>query len=118
MIRKIQILVEYKTKDPNHLEWAKALKELYLPGLRDYVKSFYPLGPVWSSTGKAVSAAPSKPKAPAAGAPAPPPPPSASLFSSETSQASSSRPKEGMAAVFQEINSGKPVTTGNFFSFN
>ncbi|BFG41536.1 hypothetical protein CerSpe_278100 [Prunus speciosa] len=107
-----KILVEYKTKDPNHLEWAKALKELYLPGLRDYVKSFYPLGPVWSSTGKAVSAAPSKPKAPAPGAPAPPPPPSASLFSSETSQASSSRPKEGMAAVFQEINSGKPVTTG------
>ncbi|KAB2635672.1 cyclase-associated protein 1 [Pyrus ussuriensis x Pyrus communis] len=107
-----KILVEYKTKDPNHLEWAKALKELYLPGLRDYVKSFYPLGPVWSSTSKAVTAAPSKPKAPAPGAPAPPPPPSASLFSSETSQASSSRPKEGMSAVFQEINSGKPVTSG------
>ncbi|KAL9691825.1 hypothetical protein QQ045_012252 [Rhodiola kirilowii] len=29
---------------------AKALKELYLPGLRDYVKAFYPLGPVWSAT--------------------------------------------------------------------
>ncbi|XP_050260415.1 cyclase-associated protein 1 [Quercus robur] len=104
-----KVLVEYKSKDPNHVEWAKAIKELYLPGLRDYVKSHYPLGPVWSATGKPAAA---PPKAPTPGAPAPPPPPPASLFSSESSQASSSRPKEGMAAVFQEISSGKPVTSG------
>ncbi|KAF5448809.1 hypothetical protein F2P56_029308 [Juglans regia] len=104
-----KILVEYRSKDPNHVEWAKAIKELYLPGLRDYVKSNYPLGPVWSPTGKPAAA---PPKAPTAAAPAPPPPPPASLFSSESSQASSSRPKEGMAAVFQEISSGKPVTSG------
>uniref|UniRef100_A0A803LP53 Adenylyl cyclase-associated protein n=1 Tax=Chenopodium quinoa TaxID=63459 RepID=A0A803LP53_CHEQI len=48
-----KVLIEYKNKDPNHVEWAKALKELYLPGLRDYVKSFYPLGPVWSTSSKA-----------------------------------------------------------------
>ncbi|XP_031382685.1 cyclase-associated protein 1 isoform X2 [Punica granatum] len=109
-----KVLVEYRNKESNHVEWAKALKELYLPGLRDYVKSFYPLGPVWSATGKPATSAPAKalPKAPAPGAPAPPPPPPASLFSSESSPSSSSRPKEGMAAVFQEINSGKPVTTG------
>ncbi|XP_028083827.1 cyclase-associated protein 1 isoform X1 [Camellia sinensis] len=105
-----KILVEYKNKDPNHVEWVKALKELYVPGLRDYVKSHYPLGPVWSATGKSTVSAPSK--APTSRAPAPPPPPSASLFSSESPHSSSSRPKEGMAAVFQEINSGKPVTTG------
>ena len=105
---KIQILVQYKSKDPNHVEWAKALKDLYLPGLRDYVKSHYPLGPVWSTTGKAMASAPSK-------APAPPPPPPASLFSPESSQPSSSKPKEGMAAVFQEISSGKSVTTGSLF---
>ncbi|KAG6709523.1 hypothetical protein I3842_06G136500 [Carya illinoinensis] len=104
-----KILVEYKSKDPNHSEWAKAIKELYLPGLRDYVKSNYPLGPVWSPTGKPAAAPPTT-RTP--GAPAPPPPPPASLFSSESSQASSSRPKEGMAAVFQEISSGKPVTAG------
>ncbi|KAF5443958.1 hypothetical protein F2P56_036471 [Juglans regia] len=104
-----KILVEYKSKDPNHAEWAKAIKELYLPGLRDYVKSNYPLGPVWSPTGKPAAAPPTTPTP---GAPAPPPPPPASLFSSESSQASSSRPKEGMAAVFQEISSGKPVTAG------
>ncbi|KAF9620356.1 hypothetical protein IFM89_011091 [Coptis chinensis] len=108
-----KILVEYRNKDPNHVEWAKALKEIYLPGLRDYVKSFYPLGPVWSSTGTTATSAPSAPpKASPRSAPAPPPPPPASLFSSESSSASSSRPKEGMAAVFQEISSGKPVTQG------
>ncbi|KAJ8767208.1 hypothetical protein K2173_013605 [Erythroxylum novogranatense] len=105
-----KILVEYKSKDPNHIEWAKAMKELYLPGLRDYVKSHYPLGPVWSATAKATTVAPSK--APAAKTPTAPPPPPASLFSSESSQPSLSKPKEGMAAVFQEINSGKSVTAG------
>lgn len=102
-----KVLVEYRNKDPNHVEWAKALKELYLPGLRDYVKSFHPLGPVWSPTGKIIT--PSKSSAPVA--PAAPPPPSASLFSSESSQASSSKPKEGMSAVFHQISSGN-VTSG------
>ncbi|XP_076924573.1 cyclase-associated protein 1-like [Bidens hawaiensis] len=98
-----KVLVEYRNKDSNHVEWARALKELYVPGLRNYVKSHYPLGPVWSATGSAASAPPK--------APAPPPPPPASLFSPDSSQPSSSRPKEGMAAVFQEISS-KPVTAG------
>ncbi|KAA8536109.1 hypothetical protein F0562_028587 [Nyssa sinensis] len=100
-----KILVEYKTKDPNHVEWAKALKELYIPHLRDYVKSHYPLGPVWNAAGSAPSKATSS-------APAPPAPPPASLFCSESPQPSLSRPKEGMSAVFQEISSGKSVTAG------
>ncbi|KAJ6827121.1 cyclase-associated protein 1-like [Iris pallida] len=108
-----KILVEYRNKDPEHVEWAKALKELYVPGLRDYVKANYPLGPVWGPTGGVItstlSVASSTPKASPTRAPAPPPPPSSSLFTSETS---SSRPKEGMSAVFQEISSGKPVTAG------
>lgn len=94
------------------MEWAKALKELYVPGLRDFVKAQYPLGPVWSATGKTVASA--TPKAPTTRAPAPPPPPPASLFTSEAPQPSSSRPKVGMSAVFQEISSGKPVTSGKF----
>jgi adenylyl cyclase-associated protein len=105
-----QVLVEYRNKDPNHVEWVKALKELYIPGLRDYVKSFHPLGPVWSQTGKVV--VPSK--ANASGAPSAPPPPPASLFSSESSQASSSKPKVGMSAVFQEIGT-RDVTAGRLF---
>ncbi|KAL5055511.1 hypothetical protein RYX36_036193 [Vicia faba] len=102
-----KVLVEYRNKDPNHVEWVKALKELYVPGLRDYVKSFHPLGPVWSQTGKIF--APSK--ANASASPSAPPPPSASLFSSGSSQASSSKPKVGMSAVFQEIGTGN-VTAG------
>ncbi|KAL3651824.1 F-actin-capping protein subunit alpha [Castilleja foliolosa] len=92
-----KILVEYRNKDANHVEWVKALKDLYIPGLRDYVKTHYPLGPIWSATGKAF-------------APAAPAPPPAAHFSSKTAQ--SSRPTQGMAAVFQEISSGKPVTSG------
>ncbi|KAK8698992.1 hypothetical protein V6N13_115091 [Hibiscus sabdariffa] len=99
-----KVLVEYRNKDQYHVEWAKALKELYLPGLREYVKNHYPLGPVWSASGKKASGA--SPKAPPPGAPAPPPPPPASLFSSEPSQPSSSQPKQGMSAVFQEISGG------------
>ncbi|WVZ03634.1 hypothetical protein V8G54_024440 [Vigna mungo] len=101
-----KVLVEYRNKDPNHVEWAKALKEMYLPGLRDYVKSFHPLGPVWSPKGKVYAPSKAAPAAPAA-----PPPPSASLFSSQSSQASSSKPKEGMSAVFQQISEGN-VTSG------
>lgn len=107
-----KVLVEYRNKDANHVEWAKALKELYLPGLRDYVKAHYPLGPIWSATGKIAASAPAKAPTPRAPAPAPPPPPPASLFSSEAAQPSSSGPKEGMSAVFAEISSGKPVTSG------
>ncbi|PNX88962.1 adenylyl cyclase-associated protein, partial [Trifolium pratense] len=62
-------------------------------------KSFHALGPVWSQTGKVI--APSK--ANASVAPSAPPHPPASLFSSESLQASSSKPKVGMSAFFQEI---------------
>eukprot|EP01018_Ginkgo_biloba_P027178 Gb_00385 [translate_table: standard] len=40
-----KFLVKYKSKDNNHVEWAKARKELFVLGLRDYVRKFYPLGP-------------------------------------------------------------------------
>ncbi|XP_042450823.1 cyclase-associated protein 1-like isoform X1 [Zingiber officinale] len=108
-----KILVEYRNRDANHVEWAKALKELYIPGLRDYVKKFYPLGIVWGSSGAAVlSSSATTPVAkgpPGRGPPAPPPPPSTALFASE---AATSQSKEGMSAVFQEISSGRSVTSG------
>lgn len=107
-----KVLVAYRNKDSDHAEWAKALKELYLPGLRDYVKSFYPLGLVWGRPVTAPISAPSSTltmaKAPPGKAPAAPPPPAAPLFSSETA----ARPKLGMSAVFEEINSSKSVTSG------
>ncbi|OEL18029.1 Cyclase-associated protein 1 [Dichanthelium oligosanthes] len=90
-----KVLVEYKNKDPDHVEWAKALKELYVLNLHDYIKRFYPLGPVWQPPGSATNKAPSAPSPPA---------------SLAISSASSSQPKSGMSAVFAEISSGKPVT--------
>ncbi|XP_057748757.1 cyclase-associated protein 1-like [Arachis stenosperma] len=102
-----KVLVEYRNKDPNHVEWVKALKDLYVPGLRDYVKKFHPLGPVWSPTGKVIAAS----KAPSSNSPAAPAPPPASLLSSETSRASCSKPNVGMSAVFQQISSGD-ITSG------
>ena len=108
-----QVLIEYKNKDANHVEWAKALKELYLPGLRDYVKCHYPLGPVWGTSANAtVSVAP---KASPRTAPAAPTPPPASLFTSDTAKPSSSQPKTGMSAVFSEISSGS-LTSGSCFT--
>ncbi|XP_074588051.1 cyclase-associated protein 1-like [Curcuma longa] len=105
-----KILVEYRNKDANHVEWAKALKELYIPGLQNYVKRFYPIGIVWGSSGAAVlSTLASAPVAKGPPAKAPPPPPSAPLFISD---AATSQPKKGMSAVFQEISSGKSVTSG------
>ncbi|KAH0462731.1 hypothetical protein IEQ34_010306 [Dendrobium chrysotoxum] len=108
-----KVLVAYRNKDSDHVEWAKSLKELYLPGLRDYVKSFYPLGLVWGRPATASTSAPSSTlsvaKASPGKAPAAPPPPSTPLFSSETA---APRPKLGMSAVFEEISSSKSVTSG------
>ncbi|EEE59831.1 hypothetical protein OsJ_12395 [Oryza sativa Japonica Group] len=110
-----KVLVEYRNKDADHVEWAKALKELYMPGLRDFVKKHYPLGPSWGPVGGAPVSQPKAtapaPKAPGAKAPPPPALPSAPLFTTEKSP-KSAQPKEGMSAVFQEISSGKAVTTG------
>ncbi|GFS46178.1 cyclase associated protein 1 [Actinidia rufa] len=64
------------------------------------------------SCGRASTSVSAPAKASTSVAPAPPPPPPASLFSSEPPQSSSPRPKEGMAAVFLEISSGKSVTLG------
>lgn len=68
------------------------------------MKAHYPLGPVWNASGKTIATnrgGPPPPQAPA------------------VAQSSSSRPKQGMSAVFDEINSGKSVTSGNHhFSFH
>ncbi|XP_074587371.1 cyclase-associated protein 1-like [Curcuma longa] len=104
-----KILVEYKNKEPEHINWAKSLKELYLPGLHDYVKNFYPLGPAWGTAVSTLPSSSSSLKAPTPNTPSAPPPPTGSLISSGTVQ---SRPREGMSAVFAEISSGKSVTSG------
>ncbi|KAJ6365122.1 hypothetical protein OIU76_029985 [Salix suchowensis] len=102
-------LIAYTGKDCGmsmpikHVEECWQMAEFYNNKILVEYKSKRPKS-LWSATAKA--------KAAASSAPAPPPPPPASLFSSESSSPSSSKPKEGMAAVFQEISSGKPVTEG------
>ncbi|KAF6156563.1 hypothetical protein GIB67_000028 [Kingdonia uniflora] len=92
----------------------KASIQLDVIEMRDYVKSLYPLGPVWSLTGKTNVSAPARAssKVPPPGAPAPPPTSAGSLFSSDCSKAPASRPKAGMVAAFQGISSGETVTAG------
>jgi adenylyl cyclase-associated protein len=119
-----KVLVEYRGKDPDYVEWAKALKELYLPGLRDYVKQFHTRGPAWNPIGVEFSQwrpgtaeaakKPSAPPPPPKGPPPPPPPsfapPPPALPSSKPS--SSAGAPLSMSAVFQDINRGESVTAG------
>eukprot|EP00250_Pteridium_aquilinum_P002137 c12340_g1_i1 orf=342-1844(-) len=114
-----KVLVEYRNKDANHVEWAKSMKELYVPGLRDYTKKFHVTGPAWnskgvgcseylaSSTGSAPKPAvragpPPPPRAP------PPPPPMAAVPLADVSGGA----RQGMNAVFEEISKGEAVTSG------
>ena len=118
----MQVLVEYKTKDSNHVEWARALKDLYLPGLRDYVKNYHTTGPAWNPSGVDVAQwnpgsadAPKKtsaPPPPPPKGPHPPPPPPGPLAPPSTTAGSSTGTPLSMSAVFQEINKGEAVTTG------
>jgi hypothetical protein len=121
----LQVLVEYRGKDPDYVEWAKALKELYLPGLRDYVKQFHTRGPAWNPIGVEFSQwrpgtaeaakKPSAPPPPPKGPPPPPPPsfaPPAPAMPSSKPSSSAGAPLS-MSAVFQDINKGESVTAGH-----
>lgn len=118
----LQVLVEYKTKDPNHVEWARALKDLYLPGLREYVKNYHTTGPAWNPSGvdfaqwnPGSADAPKKtsaPPPPPPRGPPPPPPPPGPLAPPPSTPGSSAGTPLSMSAVFQEINKGEQVTTG------
>lgn len=113
-----KVLVEYRNKDTNHVEWAKCMKELYLPGLRDYAKKFHLTGPAWNSKGVGCSEflasstksahGPSGRTTPPPPPGAPPPPPSMGAPPADLSGGS----KQGMNAVFKEISKGEGVTSG------
>jgi adenylyl cyclase-associated protein len=112
-----KVLVEYRGKDPNHVEWARALKELYLPGLQSYVKQYHITGPSWNPSGVDVSqwSPGSQETAKKKSAPPPPPPPPGPLApppSSASTPSSSGGGPPGMSAVFQELNKGENVTAG------
>lgn len=114
-----KVLVEHRNKDANHVEWAKAMKEVFLPGLRDYVKKFHATGPAWNPKGieydkfSTVSSSTAPPPAPRAGPPPPPgapPPPPSGIPPAATASSGDSR--QGMNAVFRELSKGEAVTSG------
>ncbi|KAL3682851.1 hypothetical protein R1sor_000873 [Riccia sorocarpa] len=126
-----KVLVEYKSKDPNHVEWAKAIKDLYVPGLRDYVKKFHTTGPAWSPNGFDVSqfnpvasepppvpampkvaAPPPAPRGPPPPPPPGPPPPPPPPAPSSAASSSASSPAASMSKVFEQISRGTDVTKG------
>ena len=50
----LQVLTEFRSKDPQHVEWVKALKELF-DQLKAYVKQHHVAGPAWNRNGIPVS---------------------------------------------------------------
>ncbi|CAM6099043.1 unnamed protein product [Calypogeia fissa] len=118
-----KILVEYKTKDPNQVEWAKSVKDLYVPGLRDYVKKFHTTGPAWNPNGvevgkfeaqkaSAPASGPKAPPPPPKGPPRPPPPPGPTAGLAAGPSSAPPTPANSMSAVLQEISKGEAVTAG------
>ena len=50
----LQVLTEFRSKDAQHVEWVKALKELF-DQLKAYVKQHHVAGPAWNRNGAPVS---------------------------------------------------------------
>jgi len=113
-----QILVENRNKDGGapHVEFAKALKELYTKGLREYVKKYHLQGPSWSASGSDARGFPGCPcHVSCQGAPAPPsqrtpPPLRAGPPALKPATGGSSAPD--MAKVFSQLNQGEAATAG------
>ncbi|GAQ84855.1 Adenylate cyclase-associated protein [Klebsormidium nitens] len=118
-----KVLMAYRNKDAQHVEWCKALKAVFLPGLKDYVKQHQTTGPAWKPNGIPISqfkgeapastappAATRTPPPPPRKAPAPPPtPPAGSLLQP---RAAAPAPASGMSALLQDLNKGDAVTSG------
>lgn len=107
-----KVLVAYKGKDANHLDWAKAFKTTFVE-LAAYVKKYHTTGVSWNPKGKSaseVSAKSGSAPAPASGGAPPPPPPPAVLTNPSPASGGSKPPA---TALFAEINNkGDGVTTG------
>eukprot|EP00891_Asterochloris_glomerata_P007916 jgi/Astpho2/7916/Aster-06394 len=115
-----KVLTEFRSKDPQHVEWVKALKELF-DQLKAYVKQHHVAGPAWNRNGVPVSqfklAEGGDAAAPAAGAPKrpagpqPPPPPAAgSLLEARGKPAPAAAPRA--AGGEAGMTAGDNVTQG------
>ncbi|KAI3423920.1 hypothetical protein D9Q98_009754 [Chlorella vulgaris] len=134
-----KVLMEWRGKDPGHVTWVQAVKELLL-ALKAFCAKHYPAGPQWNASGipasqfqagaaappsaaattAAANAAPASAAATAAkptGPPPPPPPPPGNLVARNAAAAAAATAAAAgggnpMAALFSELNKGDSVTSG------
>ncbi|KAF5386785.1 hypothetical protein D9615_001875 [Tricholomella constricta] len=98
-----KVLKEFKSKDPKHVDWVKALIAI-LDELRKYVMEYHTTGLTWNPKGITVEAYRSGATAASAIPPPPPPPPAPAASKPSTGG--------GAAAVFADLNRGEDVTKG------
>ncbi|EPQ66806.1 cyclase-associated protein [Blumeria graminis f. sp. tritici 96224] len=117
-----RVLKDYKDSDPKQVEWIQSYYKVF-NDLAEYVKQTFPSGILWNSSGISAEEAikvveKSTPpsfsnhsKAPGAPPPPPPPPPGPppSILLDDSKQTNS---KNGIGAVFSEINKGADITKG------
>ncbi|KAJ2783850.1 suppressor of rasval19 [Coemansia javaensis] len=112
-----RVLKAWREKDPNQVEWVKALLSL-LRELAAYVKQFYTTGLTWNPNGvdaelPAGAAAGSTGSAAAPPPPPPPPPmPSAAQLDALGTGSSASAGGDSRGALFAALNKGSEVTSG------
>lgn len=126
-----RILKEYRESDPNAIEWVKHFLASF-DNLKAYIKEYHTTGVSWKNDGMDFAdamaqstkntlarSAPASTAASASGsvAPAPPPPPPAppaSVFeiSNDAPSTADNANKDGIGAVFAELNQGENITKG------
>lgn len=122
-----KVRMQYKEKDPQHVQWVAALQQL-CKDLAEYSKQHFTNGLAWNPKGepvqqvlKTMQSAPSgsappppppPPGPPPAGAPPPPPPPPPGPAPILKSKDVPNPAVTGINAVFSELNKGEAVTKG------
>ncbi|KAM8717247.1 hypothetical protein ACLKA7_004019 [Drosophila subpalustris] len=96
-----RVLKEWKEKDANHVEWARAWIQT-LTELQAYIKQYHTTGLVWSGKG-AAPAGGAPPPPPPGGLPPPPPPLDLSALKLDSAG-------DDRSALFAQINQGADIT--------
>ncbi|KAL8298584.1 hypothetical protein RB597_006647 [Gaeumannomyces tritici] len=118
-----KIRMQYKEKDPDHVQWVVSLLQL-CTDLAEYVKQYFSNGIPWNPQGapteqvlKSLTPLPAVPRPPpgapaAAGGPPPPPPPGPPPVLKIKEEGAVPAAVSGINAVFSDLNKGEDVTKG------
>ncbi|CAI7990360.1 Adenylyl cyclase-associated protein 1 [Geodia barretti] len=104
-----RIIKEYKGKDENHVEWARAFVAAIMD-LRDYVKVHHTTGLSWNPEGPVLSASGGAPPPPGGPGAPPPPPPPAVVPPSDAAAPDPEADKK--SALLADLSKGAAVTKG------